>query len=153
MPRWSWPIPPMTPIIHAKPLPPGGRSPSLQTTRHARSNICSTSISTPFYRRAVIYARQGIKFDRATLGNWSGRACFHLQPVGDHMRRHLAAADRLFMDQTTAPARSWTRRNEGYFWAVASDDRGHGGLLAIASGCKRLGLFVAPESPVVEMQR
>src|SRR5438067_1092811 len=34
---------------------------------------------TPFYRQAEIYARQGIRLDRATLGNWSGRACFHLQ--------------------------------------------------------------------------
>ena len=46
---------------------------------------------TPFYRQAEIYARQGIRLDRATLGNWSGRACFHLQPVADHMRRHLAS--------------------------------------------------------------
>ncbi|MGY4281317.1 transposase [Bradyrhizobium sp. LM2.7] len=58
---------------------------------------------TPFYRQAEIYARQGIRLDRATLGNWSGRACFHLQPIADHMRRHLAMADRLFMDETTAP--------------------------------------------------
>ncbi|WP_271552824.1 IS66 family transposase, partial [Bradyrhizobium sp. CCBAU 45394] len=34
---------------------------------------------TPFYRQSEIYARQGIRLDRATLGNWSGRACFHLQ--------------------------------------------------------------------------
>ena len=33
----------------------------------------------PFYRQAGIYARQGIRLDRATLGNWAGRACFHLQ--------------------------------------------------------------------------
>ena len=58
---------------------------------------------TPFYRQAEIYARQGIRLDRATLGNWSGRACFHLQPIADHMRHHLAMADRLFMDETKAP--------------------------------------------------
>lgn len=29
---------------------------------------------TPFYRQAKIYARQRIRLDRATLGNWSGRA-------------------------------------------------------------------------------
>lgn len=57
----------------------------------------------PFYQQAEIYARQGIQLDRATLGNWAGRACFHLKPVADHMRGHLAAADRLFMDETTAP--------------------------------------------------
>ena len=45
----------------------------------------------PFYRQAGIYARQGIRLDRATLGNWAGRACFHLQPVARHMREHLAA--------------------------------------------------------------
>ena len=46
----------------------------------------------PFYRQADIYARQGIRLDRATLGNWAGRACFHLQPIAAHMRQHLAAA-------------------------------------------------------------
>ncbi|MGY4362930.1 transposase [Bradyrhizobium sp. i1.3.6] len=84
---------------------------------------------TPFYRQAEIYARQGIRLDRATLGNWSGRACFHLQPIADHMRRRLAMADRLFMDETTAPVldpgRGQTKK--GYFWAIVSDDRGHSG--------------------------
>src|SRR6516165_7918618 len=37
----------MTPIICAKTLPPKKRSPSSLTTRHARSNIHSTSISMP----------------------------------------------------------------------------------------------------------
>jgi transposase len=102
---------------------------------------------TPFYRQAGIYARQGIRLDRATLGNWSGRACFHLQPVGDHMRRHLATADRLFMDETTAPVLDPGRgeTKKGYFWAIASDDRGHSGpsppivLFRYASG--RSGAF------------
>jgi transposase len=83
----------------------------------------------PFYRQAGIYARQGIRLDRATLGNWAGRACFHLQSVARHMRAHLAAAERLFMDETTAPVLDPGRRRtkKGFFWAVASDDRGHGG--------------------------
>lgn len=83
----------------------------------------------PFYRQADIYTRQGIKLDRATLGNWAGRACFHLQPIADHMRKHLAEADRLFMDETTAPVLDPGRRRtkKGFFWAIASDDRGHGG--------------------------
>ena len=37
----------------------------------------------PFYRQAEIYARQGIQLDRATLGNWAGRACFHLKPIAE----------------------------------------------------------------------
>ena len=52
----------------------------------------------PFYRQAEIYARQGITLDRATLGNWVGRACFHLRPVVDHLRERLKSADRIFMD-------------------------------------------------------
>ncbi|WP_346275306.1 transposase [Bradyrhizobium sp. 137] len=88
-----------------------------------------------------------MRLDRATLGNWSGRACFHLQPVGDHMRRHLATADRRFMDETTAPVldpgRGQTKK--GYFWTIVSDDRGHSGpsppivLFRYASG--RSGAF------------
>ncbi len=83
----------------------------------------------PFYRQAEIYARQGVRLDRATLGNWAGRACFHLQPVVERMRAHLARADRLFMDETTAPVLDPGRRRTktGYFWAIAADDRGHGG--------------------------
>lgn len=83
----------------------------------------------PFYRQAGIYARRGIELDRATLGNWAGRACFHLRPIAGHMRRHLAGADRLFMDETTAPVLDPGRRQtkKGFFWAIASDDRGHGG--------------------------
>ena len=45
------------------------------------------------------------------------------------MRKHLAAADRIFMDETTAPVLDPGRRQtkKGFFWAIASDDRGHGG--------------------------
>lgn len=83
----------------------------------------------PFYRQAEIYARQGVVLDRATLGNWAGRACFHLQPIADHMSKRLAFADRVFMDETTAPVLDPGRRRtkKGFFWAIASDDRGHGG--------------------------
>ncbi|WP_247360875.1 MULTISPECIES: IS66 family transposase zinc-finger binding domain-containing protein [unclassified Bradyrhizobium] len=40
---------------------------------------------TPFYRHARSM-RVSIQLNRATLGHWSGRACFHLQPIADHMR-------------------------------------------------------------------
>src|SRR3990172_769247 len=45
----------------------------------------------PFYRQADIYARHGIRLDRATLGNWAGRACFHLQPIASHTCRAFLA--------------------------------------------------------------
>src|SRR6056297_3018017 len=83
----------------------------------------------PFYRQAEIYRRQGIALDRATLGNWVGRACFHLRPIVEQMQSHLKAADRVFMDETRAPVLDPGRRTTktGWFWAIVSDDRGHGG--------------------------
>lgn len=97
----------------------------------------------PFYRQAGIFERQGLHLDRGTLGNWTGRACFHLIPVIDHMRAHLRGADRIFVDGPKGPWPQWGRvspkdrapvldpgrkaTKSGYFWAVVSDDRGHGG--------------------------
>ena len=91
----------------------------------------------PFYRQAGIFERQGLHLDRGTLGNWTGRACFHLMPVIEHMKTHLRAADRIFValearlrrDETRAPVLDPGRKatKSGYFWAVVADDRGHGG--------------------------
>lgn len=57
----------------------------------------------PLYRQAEIFKRQGIDLDRGTLGNWVGRACFHLMPIINHMKAHLRGADRIFVDETRAP--------------------------------------------------
>jgi transposase len=77
----------------------------------------------PFYRQSEIYGRQGIHLDRATLGNWAGRACFHLKPIAERMCTHLSAADRLFMDETTAPVldpgRGQTKK--GFFLPMTAD--------------------------------
>jgi len=83
----------------------------------------------PLYRQAEIFHRQGVDIDRATLGNWVGRACFHLKPVVDRMRTQLAGTARLFMDETPLPVLDPGRRvtKKGYFWAMAADDRAHGG--------------------------
>ena len=84
----------------------------------------------PFYRQAEIFKRQGIDLDRGTLGNWVGRACFHLMPIINHMKAHLRGADRIFVDETRAPVLDPGRKatKSGFFWAVVSDDRGHGGV-------------------------
>ena len=77
------------------------------------------------------------------MGNWVGRACFHLKPVVEQMRSHLKAADRIFMDGPKGPWPQWGRvspkdrapvldpgrrtTKTGWFWTIVSDDRGHGG--------------------------
>ena len=35
----------------------------------------------PLYRQAQIYARQGLKLDRSTLADWTGRAAWMLRPL------------------------------------------------------------------------
>lgn len=84
---------------------------------------------TPLYRQAEIFRRQGVDLDRATLGNWVGRACFHLEPVVARMHAHLAGAARLFMDETPLPVLDPRRGTvkKGFFRAMAADDRAHGG--------------------------
>ena len=101
----------------------------------------------PFYRQAEIFKRQGIDLDRGTVGNWVGRACFHLMPIINHMKAHLRGADRIFValearlrrdelearlrrDETCAPVLDPGRKatKSGFFWAVVADDRGHGGV-------------------------
>lgn len=83
----------------------------------------------PLYRQAQIYARQGIELDRSTLADWVGRASFELQPVFDRLVRHLMGSPKLFMDETRAPVLDPGRRRtrNGYFWALARDDRPWGG--------------------------
>lgn len=46
-----------------------------------------------------------------------------------HLKAHLRAADRIFVDETRAPVLDPSRMTTktGQFWAVLSDDRGHGG--------------------------
>ena len=45
------------------------------------------------------------------------------------MKTHLRGADRIFVDETRAPVLDPGRKatKSGFFWAVVSDDRGHGG--------------------------
>jgi transposase len=45
----------------------------------------------PLYRRAQIYARQGIDLDRSTLADWAGRAAFLLRPVHERLLAGLNA--------------------------------------------------------------
>ena len=94
----------------------------------------------PFYRQAGIFERQGLHLDRGTLGNWVGRACFHLTPVIEHMKDQLRAVGRIFValearlrrDETRAPVLDPGRKatRSGYFWSVVADGEppcGHAG--------------------------
>ena len=83
----------------------------------------------PLYRQAQIYARQGIKLDRSTLADWTGRAAFLLRPVHEHLLQTLRRSPKLFADETTAPVLDpgRGRTKTGQLWAYARDDRPWGG--------------------------
>ena len=44
---------------------------------------------TPLHRQSVIYAREGVELDRATLADWVGHAEFLLSPLAEAIGRHV----------------------------------------------------------------
>ena len=58
---------------------------------------------TPLHRQSVIYAREGVELDRATLADWVGKAEFLLAPLAEAIGRHVRAGAVLHADDTTVP--------------------------------------------------
>jgi transposase len=83
----------------------------------------------PLYRQAQMMARQGVAIDRSTLAFWVGYAAAEITPVVRRLKEIVLASARLFADETVVPVldpgRGRTR--QGYFWAIARDDRPCGG--------------------------
>jgi transposase len=80
----------------------------------------------PLYRQAQILARQGIILDRSTLSFWMGYAAAEVALV---VARLMLASTRIFADETVVPVLDpgRGRTKQGYFWAIARDDRAWGG--------------------------
>ena len=83
----------------------------------------------PLYRQAQIIARQGVALDRSTLSFWMGYAAAELAPVVARLREMMLSSTRLFADETVVPVLDpgRGRTKQGYFWAIARDDRPWGG--------------------------
>lgn len=83
----------------------------------------------PFYRQAQAMRRQGIEIDRGTMCNWAGRSAAWLARITNQMKAEQLSSGRLFVDETTARvlAPGTGKVKIGYLWAVARDDRAHGG--------------------------
>src|SRR5215208_6825900 len=86
--------------------------------------VAKFSDHLPLYRQAQIFARQGIEFDRSTLCDWVGRACWRLEPLWRLLRRHVISSIRIFADDTRSPVLGpgWGRTKTGRLWAYAVDD-------------------------------
>ena len=79
----------------------------------------------PLYCQAQIMARQGIILERSTLSFWMGYAAAEVAPVVVRLREMMLASTRLFADETVVPVLDpgRGRTKQGYFWAIARDDR------------------------------
>ena len=79
----------------------------------------------PLYRQSEIYAREGVKLDRATMAEWIGRMADLVDPLADAVRRHIALGESLHADDTPIrvldPGRGRTKT--GRLWVVVRDER------------------------------
>ena len=83
----------------------------------------------PLYRQARMLAAQGLDIKRSTLAFWVGYAAAELRPVFERLRELILTSGKITVDETKAPVLDPGRGRvkEGYFWAVARDDRPWGG--------------------------
>jgi len=83
----------------------------------------------PLYRQSQILARQGVILERSTLSFWMGYAAAEVAPVVARLREMMLASTRIFADETVVPVLDpgRGRTKQGYFWAIARDDRPWGG--------------------------
>jgi transposase len=79
----------------------------------------------PLYRQAQMLAAQGLDIKRAVLAFWVGYAAAELKPVYLRLRELILASAKIAVDETKAPVLDpgRGRTKQGYFWAVARDDR------------------------------
>ena len=83
----------------------------------------------PLYRQAQILARQGVILERSNLSFWMGYAAAEVAPVVARLREMMLASTRIFANETVVPVLDpgRGRTKQGYFWAMARDDRPWGG--------------------------
>jgi transposase len=88
----------------------------------------------PLYRQSVMYAREGVTLERATLAEWVGAASSLLAPLVETIHWHVMRASKLHADDTPvavlAPGRGKTKT--GRLWVYVRDDRPAAGTAAPA---------------------
>jgi transposase len=83
----------------------------------------------PLYRQAQMLAAQGLDIKRSVLAFWVGYAAAELRPIYLRLRELILASGKIAVDETVAPVLDpgRGRTKQGYFWAIARDDRPFGG--------------------------
>jgi len=83
----------------------------------------------PLYRQAQMLLAQGLDIKRSVLAFWVGYAAAELKPIYLRLRELILASTKIAVDETVAPVLDpgRGRTKQGYFWAIARDDRPFGG--------------------------
>ena len=87
----------------------------------------------PLNRQSALFAREGIDLDISTMADWVGAAAASLMPLRDAIEKHVHAAERLHVDDTTVPVLARNKCRTGRLWAHVRDDRPFGGEAAPAA--------------------
>jgi transposase len=77
----------------------------------------------PLNRQSEIYGREGVELDVSTLADWVGACAATLMPLHDAVEKHVHAAERIHVDDTTVPVLAKGKCRTGRLWAHVRDDR------------------------------
>ena len=110
------------PPAPSRPFPRGFAGPSL----FAMILVGEFCHHLPLNRQSAAFAREGIELEVSTLADWVG-GCAALEPILAELRRHVLAAERLHVDDTTVKVLAKIKTRTGRFWVYVRDDRPFGG--------------------------
>ncbi len=111
------------PPAPSHPIPRGFAGPSLL----AMILVGKFGDHLPLNRQSAAFAREGIELDVSTLADWVGGCVAALDPILAELRRHVLAAERLHVDDTTVKVLAKTKTRTGRLWVYVRDDRPFGG--------------------------
>lgn len=95
--------------------------------------FCKYGAHLPLNRQSDIFAREGVDLDVSTMADWVGAATATLMPLRDAIERHVHAAERVHVDDTTVPVLAKGKCRTGRLWGHVRDDRPFGRSAAAAA--------------------
>ena len=111
------------PPAPSHPIPRGFAGPSLL----AMILVGKFGDHLPLNRQSAAFAREGVELDVSTLADWVGGCVAALDPILAELRRHVLAAERLHVDDTTVKVLAKIKTRTGRLWVYVRDDRPFGG--------------------------
>ncbi len=87
----------------------------------------------PLARQSAIYADDGIDIGVSTMADWVGACAATLMPLVNEIEKHVLAAERLHIDDTTVPVLARGKCRTGRLWTYVRDDKPFAGKAAPAA--------------------